>query len=290
MMELALVAPILLVLLAAAIDLGRLFYSQITVANAAREGALAAAQDPQLYKPGVDCTPPNDGTDNRVMCAIERETKGSAIAISASQVSMSCDGTVVTNTAQVAADCGDSMTDTVSISVTGQFNLVTPLLTVFTGTQTIGLSSTAFAVPRELPPTPPPVPTATPTPGPTPTPAPTATPTPNPSATPTATPTPTVAPTPTPTPVPQCYAPIAAFDWTPANPAKNQSISFADHSTNVVAGQCGATWTWDFGDHHGGSSLQNPVYSYNNSKMFTVTLLVANSAGSSSITKSITVN
>src|SRR5439155_13550803 len=41
--ELALVLPVLLVLFSAALDLGRLYYSQITINNAAKEGALEAA-------------------------------------------------------------------------------------------------------------------------------------------------------------------------------------------------------------------------------------------------------
>ena len=42
-MELAIILPVMLLLAVAAIDLGRLFYAQITVENAAREGALTAA-------------------------------------------------------------------------------------------------------------------------------------------------------------------------------------------------------------------------------------------------------
>jgi Flp pilus assembly protein TadG len=37
LVELALILPIILLLLAAALDLGRLFYSRVTVANAARD-------------------------------------------------------------------------------------------------------------------------------------------------------------------------------------------------------------------------------------------------------------
>ena len=68
--EMAIVAPILLILLAGAIDLGRLFYSQVTIANAAREAALAAAQDPTKYEPNQNCVPPTHGpATNRVICA-----------------------------------------------------------------------------------------------------------------------------------------------------------------------------------------------------------------------------
>ena len=49
LLELALVAPVLLLLVLAALDLGRLFYSQITVTDSARDGAMEAAQNPTSY-------------------------------------------------------------------------------------------------------------------------------------------------------------------------------------------------------------------------------------------------
>ena len=45
LVELALITPLMLLLLLAAIDLGRLFYAQITIANSAREGAMVAAAE-----------------------------------------------------------------------------------------------------------------------------------------------------------------------------------------------------------------------------------------------------
>ena len=284
----AIVAPILLILLAAAIDLGRISYSRITIANAAREGALAASQDPTKYEPNQACALPLHGpTTNRVVCAVTNETRTSFVTVAANQISMKCDGVTVTTPAAVAANCHATMTDTVTVTVTGQFSLVTPLLSTFLGGQTISLSSTASAIPREVPAAPPPAPTPTPVPTPTPTPAPTPTPTPAPSATPTATP--TASPTPTPTPIPVCQAPVAAFDWLPASPRKNTTVQFTDHSTNVVPGQCAAVWAWSFGDQSGGSTLQSPPYAYSKQGTYVVTLLVANSAGSSSLQKSITV-
>lgn len=44
LVELALVVPVLLFLLVGALDLGRVFYSQIAVTDAAKEGALVASQ------------------------------------------------------------------------------------------------------------------------------------------------------------------------------------------------------------------------------------------------------
>ena len=53
--ELALILPVMLVLVAGAIDLGRVFYSTITLANAAREGVLEAAADPTSFVAGAPC-------------------------------------------------------------------------------------------------------------------------------------------------------------------------------------------------------------------------------------------
>jgi PKD repeat protein len=51
---------------------------------------------------------------------------------------------------------------------------------------------------------------------------------------------------------------------------------------------CGAQWAWNFGDG-GGAAVQNPLYEWKKADVYTVTLLVSNSAGSSTIQKSITV-
>ena len=277
----ALVAPILLVLLAATIDLGRLFYAQITITNAAREGALAAAQDPTKYVPNQNCTPATS-TSNRVVCAASKEALSSFVTIAANDIKVVCDGVTVTTPAQVTANCHTGMAHTIVVTVTGQFTLATPLLAVFTGGQTIGISSAATTIPRELPPSPPPAPTPTPTPTPAPTPTPSPTPTPG--------PTPTPSPTPTPTPTPVCLAPVASFTWTPpVTPRKNDTVQFNDSSSNMTPGQCAASWTWSFGDQSGGSTLQNPQYAYKSRGTYMVTLLVANSAGSSTIAHPITV-
>ena len=60
LVELAIILPVMLLLAVAAIDLGRLFYAQITVENAAREGALTAAvlaDDPDAFQGGTAATP-----------------------------------------------------------------------------------------------------------------------------------------------------------------------------------------------------------------------------------------
>ena len=51
--ELALILPIMLLLLATAADLGRMFHTRIVIANAARAGALEAGRHPTSYQAGA---------------------------------------------------------------------------------------------------------------------------------------------------------------------------------------------------------------------------------------------
>ena len=46
LVELAIILPVLLLLMLAALDLGRIFYARIAVENAAREGAMEASVNP----------------------------------------------------------------------------------------------------------------------------------------------------------------------------------------------------------------------------------------------------
>ena len=76
LVELALVVPIMLLLVLAALDLGRIFYSRITVNNAAREGAFVGA-----YYPASFSTSACNATTNKIMCAVTNETSNSFVSI-----------------------------------------------------------------------------------------------------------------------------------------------------------------------------------------------------------------
>ncbi len=73
LVEFALILPIMLVFLAAVLDLGRVFYATITLNNAAREGAFAAASNPDSFDAGQPC---NTAT-NMVVCRVQLESKDS---------------------------------------------------------------------------------------------------------------------------------------------------------------------------------------------------------------------
>ena len=65
-----------MLLVAATIDLGRIFYSQITITNAAREGAMEASRNPTSFQANAAC----NTTTNRIMCRVINESKGSFVA------------------------------------------------------------------------------------------------------------------------------------------------------------------------------------------------------------------
>lgn len=265
--ELALILPVLMLLVAAALDLGRMFYAQITIANAAREGAYEAGYEPTSFVPNGNC----DKTTNRIMCRVLSEAKGSFVSVNQADVSVAC-----------SQGCVKGIGSTVSVTVLGRFTLITPLMTPFFGGSNVTLTSTASAQIVTDPLTTTAAPTATPTP----------TPTPSPSVGSTA------SATPSPTPVP-CFAPTANFSVSPSGGFKNTTLfQFTDLSTNISPGQCAAVWSWNFGDGSGNSGAgtsadQNPTYRYSKSSSahgFSVTLAVSSSAGSSTITKTVRVD
>ena len=55
LVEFALILPLLLVFLATILDLGRIYYANISLLNAAREGAFQASKTPDSYDDGQPC-------------------------------------------------------------------------------------------------------------------------------------------------------------------------------------------------------------------------------------------
>lgn len=131
LVEFALVLPVMLGLLAGALDLGRVFYANITIANAAREGAFQAARTPQSYQAGAPC----DLATNQVVCAVQLESKDSMVTVAPGDITMTC-GT---------AGCPAQANSSVTVNVRGQFRLLTPILSSVFGGQTLGLNSSATA-------------------------------------------------------------------------------------------------------------------------------------------------
>lgn len=256
-----------MLLMLAALDLGRLFYVRIAVENAARAGAMEAADNPSSFSAGAACS-----TSNRIMCAATREAQsGSWVLVTPADVSRTCSN-----------DCSKAYGATVTVAVTGHFQLLTPIMWVFTGGQNVTFTSTASADVVYIPPAP--GPTATPTPTPTPSPTPVPTPTP----TGTGTPAPTASPAPTPSPTPTCPPPVAGFNFSQQN--KNKPVVFTSIST-PTSGTCAITyWRWEFGDGQtDAGNLPSTSHSYAaQGASYNVILTVTSPGGSISITRTVT--
>lgn len=252
LVELALILPVMLVMFASALDLGRLYYSQITINNAAKEGALEASENPTSFDSTRDC----DTDTNRVICLVINEAKGSLISITPGDVALACDP----NPCPTEPAIGD----TVEVTVTAQFAMVSPILSVFFGGQTVPISSSAVAQ-LDVPPEPGVAATPTPTPVPTPTP------TPDPAA--------------TPTPTPACVVPSASGN-PGITPGSGQSVLTGNGTVFTMTAPavdpqpgCSFTYTWSFGDGASGSG-ETETHQYQKkgtgpTKTYTVTLVIS---------------
>ena len=270
LLEFALILPVFMLLFAGALDMGRLYASQIAIANAAREGALEAAQNPTSFEANQPC----NGITNRVMCRAVGEASGSFVTISPSNVSLTC-----------TPSCDDQIGYTATVRVQAPFTLITPILAPILGGQTITLSSSQVAAMMTAPNLgPSPSPSPSPTPDPSATPSPTPSPSPTPPVTPAPTPTPSGAPTPSPTPA--CFTlPTAQFHLVPNSGKKKRDFfTVTDQSTYSPAACPITTWSWSWGDSGAGSTsnLQAPPdHQYQTQGTYIISLVVTNNAGTS---------
>jgi len=182
MVEFAIVSIVLLLIVATAIDFGRVFYTQITAENAARAGALIAARAPDSYSASWACAPVPPG--NQVGCAIDAQSRGSGVKIQPSQVTVTCENRLG---GTVACPGSPQLNTRSRVTVEVPFGFLMPLLTAVLG-NTVDVTASVAADQQHLPPAATFIPGPTPAPTPVPTPAPT--------------PAPTPVPTPAPTPVP----------------------------------------------------------------------------------------
>jgi TadE-like protein/PKD domain len=255
LVELAIVLPVFLLLVLAALDLGRIFFAQITVANSAREGAYEAAYG-GTYSAGGACS-----TSNTVMCAVLNEAQGS-LTIAPTDVEWQCTG----SGGCVSGAYGDAVT----VKVTGHFDLITPILGVFFGGTNITFSSEASADVVDT------------------TSARLGIPTPEPSPVPTESPEPTeVVPTPEPT-LPTCSPPVAGFTYVQQN--RNRPVEFTSTSAPTT-GDCQITfWRWEYGDGDtDAGAVPTVTHDYGcRGCTFPVTLTVTNPNGPVSVTVIVT--
>lgn len=133
LVEFALVAPVLLLLLLGAIDLGRLLYAQIVITNAAKEGALVASQGGS-FQANQACS-----DTNMVMCGVLSEAKGGFVQVDKARVTLA-PAACVKNAEYPAA----GTPPVVSVTVQAPFHVVTPIISAIVG-QNLVLGDTAQA-------------------------------------------------------------------------------------------------------------------------------------------------
>jgi Flp pilus assembly protein TadG len=245
LVEFALILPVFILLFAATLDLGRIAAAQVTLTNAAREGAFQASKTPGDFDSTQPC--PAGAESNQVVCRTVLEASESVVDIAPADIAVSCD-----------PDCSQGIGNRVTVTVTGHFQLLTPILAAFFGgSQNVTFHASSTHQIETLP-TPPPAVLVT--------------------VPPTATPTGSLAPTATPDAGP-CIEPSAGFthSTSPANRKAPVTLTVVDTSTSP---NCGIiSWFWQWGD--GSTSLlQAPGPKlYLVPGDYDVTLTVTNAAG-----------
>jgi PKD repeat protein len=131
LVEFALVLPVFLVCLAAALDLGRVYFANISLNNAAREGAFEAAKHPASFAPGQNC----DGSDaGRIVCRVQFEARNTSVSVGDNDIWATCN-----------LSCYPFAGSTITVTVQGQFALVTPILSAVFGGSSVPITSRATA-------------------------------------------------------------------------------------------------------------------------------------------------
>lgn len=149
LVELALVSTLLALLMASALDLGRVFYATITVSSAARAGALQAAITPNAFK-SQDCSPKAWDPTNAVVCAVEDETANSLVHIAYGQIAITCQDTSSPPKPVSPCPATPTLNERSKVSVTASMPLLTPILQALLG-QNVSIGSSAVADQQALP-------------------------------------------------------------------------------------------------------------------------------------------
>jgi hypothetical protein len=133
LVELAIVLPVFLVIVGAAIDLGRLFNAYVSIENAAKEGAFYGARNPLCDVPKAGCANPN---------TVDWHVRNELPGVTIGTPTIECLDAVTGATKALTACVED---DRYRVGVTHQFALLTPLLSPILGSS-LTLSSTATSV------------------------------------------------------------------------------------------------------------------------------------------------
>jgi Flp pilus assembly protein TadG len=160
--EFALVLPVMVVLMLTVIDLGRLFYSQMAITNAAREGAFQASlpaspapggtYDPQhlWYTSGSTCSSTTDAVTCRALLEFQGTPANWFVQPSPGDVTASC--LSPTDATTGVPPCTSGIGYEAAVTVKTTFRLWSPWMgAFFGGHQTINLSATATSQVATMP-------------------------------------------------------------------------------------------------------------------------------------------
>ena len=252
LVEFALILPVFMLFFATTLDLGRLAAAQLSVANAAKEGAFQASSTPTDFNPSNPC--PSTGDSNLILCRVQLELKGSGISVNPSDIAITCSQT----------GCPTGMGSRVTVTITGRFQLLTPVLSPFFGGTNVAFtrSSTVQRETLPAPETAPPITTTTTT-----------------ATTTTTTGTVTGSTTTTTSTTTACTIPSAGFTFstTPQNGHAPVVLSVVDTTTSPA---CAITsWFWEWGDGSTSMAKDPTPHTYVVPGKYFVTLRVANAAG-----------
>ena len=111
LVEFVLLLPVLLIVLAGLLDLGRLYFAYVAVTDAAAEGAAYAAL---FFPPSDSATCPPDDSD---ICRAAREASAGLVQLDQAEIAVECPG------------CPNPASgDAVTVRVVYPFTLVTPIV------------------------------------------------------------------------------------------------------------------------------------------------------------------
>jgi len=258
LVEFALILPVFMLFFATTLDLGRLAAAQLSVANAAKEGAFQATTTPTDLNTSNPC--PATGDSNLILCRVQLELNGSGISVSPSDIAVSCSQT----------GCPKTMGSRITVTLTGRFQLLTPILSPFFGGTNVAFTRSATAQMEALPApaTLPPITTTT-----------TSTTTTSATTSTTSTSTSTSTTTTTTTSTVACVMPSAGFTYT-ANPnSKHAPVTLSVVDTTTSPACAITSWFWQWGDGSTSMIKDPTAHVYLAPGTYFITLTVANAAG-----------
>lgn len=143
LVELTLVVPVLLLILVAAVDVGRLFSAYLTIQNAAKEGAFFGASRPECTSPGVGCGDPNNTTWH-----VNQDLSG----LSGSSLAVNC---IAASNGATKPPTSCLSGDAYQVTIDYPFGLLTPLAQLVSplhlgATASSYVLNTAFVRPAQL--------------------------------------------------------------------------------------------------------------------------------------------